>query len=106
MREPDGRQKYHPEGWYNGYVLEIGDFRLHIGGDTECVPEVAALEDITVSFLPTNLPYTVPPEEAATCYKVMQPEIAVPYHQGESNPQIVADLLTPSDVEVRVLELP
>ena len=106
VRERDGGQKYHPEGWYNGYVLEIGDFRMHIGGDTECVPEVAALENITVSFLPTNLPYTMPPEEAATCYKVMQPEVAVPYHQGESEVQIVSELLTPSSIDVRILDLP
>ena len=59
-----------------------------------------------MSFLPTNLPYTMPPEEAATCYKVMQPEVAVPYHQGESEAQIVFELLTPSSIDVRILDLP
>ncbi len=44
VRERDGGQKYHPEGWYNGYVLEIGDFRLHIGGDTECVGRARCAE--------------------------------------------------------------
>ena len=106
VRERDNGQKYHPEGWYNGYVLETGDFRLHLAGDTECVPEFGELDNLTVSFLPINLPFTMPPEEAATCYKVLNPQIAIPYHQGESNPQVVADLLMNSGVEVRVLELP
>lgn len=106
VRERDNGQKYHPEGWYNGFVLEVGDFRLHFGGDTECVPEFAELDDLTVSFLPINLPYTMPPEEAAACFRTLNPDIAVPYHQGESDPQIVADLLADTDIEVRVLSLP
>ena len=105
VRERDDGQKYHPEGWYNGYLLEIGDFSLHIGGDTECVPAFSDL-DVDVSFLPINLPYTMPPEEAAACYREFMPEIAIPYHQGESDPQVVADLLADTDIEVRVLELP
>lgn len=106
VRERDNGQKYHPEGWYNGYVLEVGDFRLHLAGDTECIPEFGELDGLTVSFLPINLPYTMPPEEAAACYKVLSPEVAIPYHQGESDPQVVADLLENSSTEVRVLELP
>jgi L-ascorbate metabolism protein UlaG (beta-lactamase superfamily) len=106
VQERQPGQKFHPKGVYNGYVLRIGDFALHVGGDTECVPEFGQLGAITVSFLPINLPFTMPPEEAATCFKVINPEIAVPYHQGEADPQVVADLLANSGIEVVVLELP
>ncbi len=106
VRARDNGQKYHPEGWYNGFILEIGDFRMHFAGDTECVPEFADLGPITVSFLPINLPFTMPPEEAAACFRTLNPEIAIPYHQGESDPQIVADLLADTSIEVRVLALP
>lgn len=106
VRERDNGQKYHPEGWYNGFVLQIGDFRMHFGGDTECVPEFAEVGPLTVSFLPINLPYTMPPEEAAACYRILNPQIAIPYHQGEFDPQIVADLLADTDIDVKVLELP
>lgn len=106
VRERDNGQKYHPEGWYNGFVLEIGDFRMHFGGDTECVPEFAEVGPLNVSFLPINLPFTMPPEEAAACYRVLNPEIAIPYHQGDFDPQIVADMLADTDINVRVLELP
>lgn len=105
VRERNNGQKYHPQGWYNGYILEIDDFRLHFGGDTECVPEFSELGNLTVSFLPINLPFTMPPEEAAACYETLRPEIAIPYHQGDSDPQ-VADLLADSGTEVRVLALP
>ena len=106
VRERDDGQKYHPKGWYNGFILEVGDFRMHFGGDTECIPEFADVGELNVSFLPINLPYTMPPEEAAACYRMLNPEVAIPYHQGDFDPQIVADMLADTDIDVKVLELP
>lgn len=102
---PDG-SPYHPKGVYNGYLLAFGDLVVHVGGDTECVPELSELEDVDVSFLPINLPFTMPPEEAAACYRAMAPRVAVPYHQGDSDPNVVAVLLADTPIEVRVLPLP
>ena len=61
---------------------------------------------MVAAFLPINLPYTMPPEEAAACYQGLNPQVAIPYHQGDSDPQVVAALLEDSGVGVRVLELP
>lgn len=105
-RTRDDGTPFHPMGDYNGYLLEFGDLRVHIGGDTECVPEFSQMGEVDVSFLPTNLPFTMPPEEAAECYRTMNPRVAVPYHQGESDPQTVADLLEDTEIDVRVLSLP
>ena len=105
-RMRDDGTPYHPKGDYNGYLLEFGDLRVHIGGDTECVPEFADLGEVDVSFLPINLPFTMPPEEAAECYRTMNPRVAVPYHQGDSDPQVVADALADTDIDVEVLSLP
>lgn len=104
MRE-DG-SPYHASGDYNGYLLDIGDLRVHVAGDTECVPEMAELAEVDVSFLQINLPFTMPPEEAAECYRTIDPTVAVPYHQGDSDPQVVADMLADTEIDVRVLELP
>lgn len=52
---PD-RTKFHPQGRDNGYVLTLGDKRIYIAGDTEETPEMKALENIDVAFLPMNLP--------------------------------------------------
>jgi L-ascorbate metabolism protein UlaG (beta-lactamase superfamily) len=105
-RTRDDGSPYHARGAFNGYLLGIGDLRVHVTGDTECVPELADLGEVDVSFLPINLPFTMPPEEAAECYRTIAPTVAVPYHQGESDPQVVADLLADTEIDVRVLELP
>src|SRR5882724_10655987 len=62
-------QPYHTKGRGNGYVITVGGKRLFFAGDTECVPEIKALKNIYVAFIPMNLPYTMPPSEAAECVK-------------------------------------
>lgn len=44
-----------------------------------------ALEDVSIAFVPMNLPYTMPPEEAAECVKAFAPEVVIPYHYGDSD---------------------
>jgi L-ascorbate metabolism protein UlaG (beta-lactamase superfamily) len=65
-----------------------------------------ALKEIDVAFLPINLPYTMPPQDAAAAARAFHPKILVPYHQGQSNPQEVADALKGTGIDVRVLKLP
>ncbi|MEJ2287312.1 MAG: MBL fold metallo-hydrolase [Deinococcales bacterium] len=98
-------QPYHPKGAGNGYLVKAGDFVLHIGADTECVPEMRELGPVDVSFLPINLPYTMTPQDAAECFRLIHPKVAVPYHQGDFDPRIVADALRDTDIDVRVLPL-
>lgn len=99
-------QKYHPKGWYNGYVADFGGFRVYIAGDTEAIPEMGDLGPIDLAFIPINLPFTMPLEEAVGAIKVISPKRVIPYHQGQSNPAEVARLLTGSGIEVIVLALP
>lgn len=106
VQGPEPGTKFHPKGQYNGYVATFGDFTIYIAGDTECVPEMGNLGNVDLAFVPINLPYTMPPEEAVGCIKVISPAVVVPYHQGEADPQVVADALEGSDIEVRVLALP
>jgi len=106
VRERSPGQKFHPEGMYNGYIATFGDFRVYIAGDTECFPEMKAFGPIDVAFIPINLPFTMSPEEAVGCIKVIAPKIVVPYHQGNSDPNVVADGLAGSGIEVIVLPLP
>ena len=71
-------QPYHTKGRGNGYVITVGGKRLFFAGDTECVPEIKALKDIDVAFLPMNLPFTMSPADAADCVKAFKPTIAIP----------------------------
>jgi L-ascorbate metabolism protein UlaG (beta-lactamase superfamily) len=81
---PD-RLQFHPKGRDNGYVLNLGGQRVYLAGDTEGTPELRALRNIDIAFVPMNLPYTQTPEAAADWVKAFKPKIVYPYHFGESN---------------------
>ena len=54
-----------------------------------------------------NLPYTMPPAEAAKAARAFKPKILYPYHQGKSDPEEVKKLLADEKgIQVRVLALP
>lgn len=100
------RTQYHPKGRDNGYIFNIGGKRIYFAGDTEGTPEMKALQGIDVAFLPINLPYTMPPSEAAEAAKAFKPKLLVPYHQGPANPQEVAGALKGTGIAVKVMKLP
>jgi len=95
-------QPFHPQGHGNGYVLTFGDLRLYIAGDSEDIPEMGALKDITVAFLPVNLPYTMTPEMAAKAARLFKPAILYPYHTGSTDLKALAPLLEGSGIELRL----
>lgn len=104
---PD-RLQFHPQQRKdNGYVLTFGKKRIYVAGDTECTPEMKALKNIDIAFLPCNLPYTMTPAEAAQAARTFLPKVLYPYHQGKSDPAEVKKLLADlKDIDVRVLPLP
>jgi L-ascorbate metabolism protein UlaG (beta-lactamase superfamily) len=75
-----GKEKFHPKGRDNGYVLTLGGKRVYVAGDTEDTPEMRALQGIDVAFLPMNLPYTMSLEKAAEAIRQFKPKIVYPYH--------------------------
>jgi L-ascorbate metabolism protein UlaG (beta-lactamase superfamily) len=93
---------FHPKGVGNGYVITFGDLRVYIAGDTENVPEMKALKNIDIAFLPMNLPYTMTPEMVADATKAFNPKILYPYHFSETDTSRIADLLKDEKVEVRI----
>jgi L-ascorbate metabolism protein UlaG (beta-lactamase superfamily) len=103
QRGPAAGQLFHTKGRGNGYVLTLGGKRVYIAGDTECVAEIKALKNIDVAFMPMNLPYTMPPAEAAECVKAFKPKIVYPYHFQGQKPEEFADALKGSGIEVRML---
>src|SRR5688572_3654361 len=66
----------HPKGEASGYLVTLGGRRLLFAGVTECVPEVLALKDIDVVFVPMNIPpRRMMPAAAADCVKRLKPKI-------------------------------
>jgi len=106
LHERGPGQPYHPKGNGNGYVITFGDVRVYVAGDTENTPEMKALKDIDVAFLPMNLPYTMTPAMVADAAKAFRPKILYPYHFGETDTAELVDLLSADeDIEVRVRDL-
>lgn len=102
----EGRDQYHPKGRDNGYILALGGKRFYVAGDTEDTPEVRALTDIHVAFLPVNQPYTMTPAQAIAAAKAFRPAILYPYHFGDTKVEkIVKGLKGESDIEVRIRKL-
>jgi L-ascorbate metabolism protein UlaG (beta-lactamase superfamily) len=103
-RGPAAGQLYHDKGRGNGYVLSFGKTRVYISGDTECTAEMRALKDIDVAFVCMNLPYTMPPEEAASCVNAFRPKVVYPYHYHGSDLRVLQKAVTAPGIEVRLRE--
>lgn len=103
---PDPQEKitFHTKGRGNGYIVTLGGKRLYFAGDTACTPEMKALTNIDVAFLPMNLPYTMSAADAATCAKAFKPGIVYPYHYlgpDPNGPAAFEAALKGSGIEVR-----
>lgn len=81
----DGHTDFHPKTREDcGYVITLDSgTRIYVAGDTEPSPEMMALKDIDVAFLPVNQPYTMTVDQAIDAIKAIRPKIFYPYHYGE-----------------------
>ena len=96
------RLQFHEKGRGNGYVVTLGGKRIYIAGDTEGTPEMRALKNIDVAFIPMNLPYTMTPEEAADAVKAFAPKIVYPYHYRGQDTNAFATALKGTGIDVRL----
>jgi L-ascorbate metabolism protein UlaG (beta-lactamase superfamily) len=103
-RGPEPGKLFHDKGRGNGYVLTYGGKRFYFSGDTEGVPEMRALKNIDVAFVCMNLPYTMPPDEAAHAVNEFHPKIVIPYHYRGSDLAVFKKGLEGTGIEVRVLD--
>jgi L-ascorbate metabolism protein UlaG (beta-lactamase superfamily) len=103
-RGPSEGKLFHDKGRGNGYVLTYGGKRIYISGDTEGSPEMKALKHIDVAFVCMNLPYTMPPDEAAEAVKAFKPKVVYPYHYKGSDLKVFETALAGSGVNVKLLD--
>ena len=101
-RGPAPGQLYHTKGRGNGYVITYGGKRFYFSGDTEAIPEMRALKNIDVAFVCMNLPYTMPPEEAAEAVQAFHPKIVYPYHYMGSDLKAFENALQGTGIDVRI----
>ena len=103
VHKRENGEPFHPKGQGNGYVITFGDKRVYVAGDTENTPEMKALKNIDIAFLPMNLPYTMTPEMVADAARAFKPKILYPYHFGKTDTARLAALLQAHpEIEVRL----
>lgn len=101
-----GNIPFHPKGVGNGYIITFGKTRVYVAGDTENTPEMKALENIDIAFLPMNLPYTMSPEMVADAAKAFKPKVLYPYHYGQTDTSQLVELMKDiPNIEVRIRDL-
>ena len=100
----EGRTQFHPKGRDNGYILTIDGLRIYIAGDTEDIPEMEAIKDIDIAFLPCNQPYTMTPEQLVNAAKTINPKVVFPYHYGQTDLSTIQSQLPGIDVRIRHYE--
>jgi len=102
----DNGEPYHIKGEGNGYVILFGDKKVYIAGDTENIPEMKALQQIDIAFLPMNLPYTMTPEMVADAAKLFRPKVLYPYHYSNTDTSIIGTLLKEEkDIQVIIKKM-
>jgi L-ascorbate metabolism protein UlaG (beta-lactamase superfamily) len=103
-RGPAPGKFFHDKGRGNGYIVTYGGKRFYFSGDTEGIPEVRALKNIDVAFVCMNLPYTMPPDEAAEAVRAFHPKVVYPYHYRGSDLTVFEKALAGTGIDVRILD--
>ena len=91
------------------YNTTDGHLQFHIAGDTEPTPELKALKNIDIAFLPVNQPYTMTVDQAVEAVKAIRPTIFYPYHYGEVEEKtdidrLVRELEGVTEMRIRPME--
>jgi L-ascorbate metabolism protein UlaG (beta-lactamase superfamily) len=94
---------FHAPGEGNGYVVTLAGVRIYFAGVTECTPEMRAVRDVDIAFVPMNLPNgRMPPAVAAECVRAIGPRVVYPYHYRELPIDAFVEALRGSPIEVRL----
>ena len=102
----EGHLQFHPKDRDNGYILNLGGTTIYIAGDTEDTTEAYAIKDIDIAFLPVNQPYTMTLQQAANLARAISPAILYPYHFTDTDIAQLPNLLSDTDIEVRLRKMP
>ncbi|MEM1582706.1 MAG: MBL fold metallo-hydrolase [Candidatus Bathyarchaeia archaeon] len=80
---------FHPKGSGLGYLIMIGGKTIYHAGDTDFIPEMRDLRDrgISLALLPSGGTYTMDNPEAAEAALAINPEVVIPMHRWDTNPE-------------------
>jgi L-ascorbate metabolism protein UlaG (beta-lactamase superfamily) len=98
---------YHPKAAnYTGFIIEGDGIRIYNAGDTDIIPEMKKLRDITVAILPCGGTYTMDAKECVKCAEMIKPLAAIPGHYGTivGDPKEVVEELSKSKIKFVILK--
>lgn len=80
---------FHPRGLGVGYLITVAGRTIYHAGDTDFIPEMKGLRDrrISLALLPSGGTYTMDNEEAAEAAIAINPEVAIPMHRWDTDPE-------------------
>jgi len=79
---------FHPKGLGVGYLITLGDRTIYHAGDTDFIPEMRQLKNVHVALLPSGDTYTMDNEEAAEAALTISPEVVIPMHRWDTDPEV------------------
>jgi len=95
---------FHPKGFGVGYIITIDDKRIYHAGDTDFIPEMKNLKNISLALLPSGGTYTMDNSEAAEAALAIKPEVVIPMHRWDTNPETFKKKIEEvSDIKVVIL---
>jgi len=80
-------KNFHPKSFGVGYLISFNNKSIYHAGDTDFIPEMETLGKIDVALLPIGGTYTMDLMEAVDSLNVINPEIVIPMHQLEADPE-------------------
>ncbi|MCS7097492.1 MAG: MBL fold metallo-hydrolase [Candidatus Methanomethyliaceae archaeon] len=80
---------FHPKGFGVGYLITIDGKTIYHAGDTDFIPEMKDLRErkILLALLPSGGTYTMDNPEAAEAVIAINPQIVIPMHRWDTNPE-------------------
>jgi len=78
---------FHPKGHGVGYLITAEGKTIYHAGDTDFISEMRQLGHVDVALLPSGGTYTMDNAEAAEAAIAIDPEIVIPMHCWDTNPE-------------------
>jgi len=92
---------YHPKGTQIGFIISVDNKRIYHAGDSDFIPEMREMKNITVALLPIMGRATMDLKEAVEAAIAIHPEIAIPMHRrGADEEEFKEKVEAKSDVKV------
>ena len=96
---------YHPEGTQIAFIVESEGKRIYHAGDSDYIPSMDELEDITLALLPIMGRAVMDVDEAVEAAIGIEPEMVMPMHWRSSDPEeFRRKVVDSSDLKVILME--